>query len=251
MQPRIEHAWNLEPDEARRLQKELARQVSQVDDLGELKTVAGLDLGYPRTETGEEVGRAAVVVLTYPGLEPVEERITLRPVSFPYVPGLLSFREAPIGLAALAEVATPPDLIVVDGHGRAHPRRFGIACHLGVLLDRPTIGCAKSILCGHAAEPGPNPGDWTPLVHRDEVIGAVVRTRANVKPVYVSVGHRISLETAVRIITTCLRGYRLPEPTRLADRLASQRGQPRVPVALPLPDTALERPGPDTQQSTV
>ncbi len=243
MQPRIEHAWDLTPDEARRLQKELAPEVSQVDDLGELKTVAGLDLGYPRTATGEEVGRAAVVVLQYPSLEPVEERITLRPVSFPYVPGLLSFREAPVGLAALSELTTAPDLIVVDGQGRAHPRRFGIACHLGVLLDRPTIGCAKSILCGHADEPGPNPGDWTPLVHRDEVIGAVVRTRANIKPVYVSVGHKISLETAVKIVTACLRGYRLPEPTRLADRLASQRGQPRVPVTLPeqpsLPDTAI------------
>ena len=117
----------------------------------------------------------------------VDHLLPLRPVAFPYVPGLLSFREAPVGLAALAELATPPDLVVVDGHGRAHPRRFGIACHLGVLLDRPTIGCAKSILVGHAAEPGPSPGDWTPLVHRDEVIGAALRTRARVRPVYVSV----------------------------------------------------------------
>ena len=233
MQPRIQHPWDLHPDEARRLQKELAREVVQTDDFGELRTVAGLDLGYPRTATGEEVGRAAVVVLSYPSLEPVEERITLRPVSFPYVPGLLSFREAPVGLAALAELGTQPDLIVVDGHGRAHPRRFAIACHLGVLLDRPTIGCAKSILVGHADEPGPAPGDWTPLVHRDEVIGAVLRTRTNVRPVYISVGHRVSLESAVQIVTTCLRGYRLPEPTRLADRIASQRGQPRAPVAMP------------------
>jgi deoxyribonuclease V len=233
MQPHIQHDWNLDPDEARRLQKQLAGEVSQTDDFGELRTIAGLDLGYPRTPTGEEIGRAAVVVLSYPSLEPVEERITLRPVSFPYVPGLLSFREAPVGLAALAELDAPPDLIVVDGHGRAHPRRFGIACHLGVLLDRPTIGCAKSILVGHADEPGPTPGDWTPLVHRDEVIGAVLRTRTNVRPVYVSVGHRISLETAIRIVTSCLRGYRLPEPTRLADRIASQRGQPRAPVTLP------------------
>jgi len=225
MQPPIEHGWDLEPEEARRLQTELAHRVSQEDDLGELRTIAGLDLGYPRTETGEEIGRAAAVVLSYPSLEPVEECIVLRPVSFPYVPGLLSFREAPVGLAAVAELETPPDLIVVDGQGRAHPRRFGIACHIGVLLDRPTIGCAKSILCGHADEPGPAPGDWTPLRHRGEVIGAVVRTRVNVKPVYISVGHKISLETAVATIVSCLRGYRLPEPTRLADRLASQRGK--------------------------
>jgi deoxyribonuclease V len=117
---------------------------------------------------------------------------------------------------------------VVDGHGRAHPRRFGIACHLGVLLDLPTIGCAKSILVGQADEPGPAPGDWTLLRHRDEVIGAAVRTRTQVRPIYVSVGHRISLETAIALVVSCLRGYRLPEPTRLADRLASQRGQPRA-----------------------
>jgi|GraSoiStandDraft_4_1057263.scaffolds.fasta_scaffold880656_1 deoxyribonuclease V len=230
MQPRPisawDHSWDISPEEARRLQKELAREVSQTDGFRELGTIAGLDLGYPRTSTGEEIGRAAVVVLRYPGLEPVEERVALQPVSFPYVPGLLSFREAPVGLAALASLETSPDLIVVDGHGRAHPRRFGIACHLGVLLDRPTIGCAKSILVGHADEPGPVPGDWTPLVHRDEVIGAVLRTRVNVKPVYVSVGHKVSLETAIATIVACLRGYRLPEPTRLADRLASQRGVP-------------------------
>jgi deoxyribonuclease V len=226
MQPRIEHAWDISPQDARSLQKELAGKVSQQDDFGELQTVAGLDLGYPRTPSGEEIGRAAIVVLGYPSLEPVEERVVLQPVSFPYVPGLLSFREAPVGLAAVAALASPPDLIVVDGHGRAHPRRFGIACHLGVLLDHPTIGCAKSILVGHADEPGPLPGDWTPLVHRNEVIGAALRTRAKVKPVYISVGHKISLETAIQTIVECLRGYRLPEPTRLADRLASQRGVP-------------------------
>jgi len=229
MLPGIDHPWDLTPDEARRLQRELAGRVSQSDDFGELRTVAGLDLGYPRTETGEEIGRAAVVVLRYPSLEPVEERVVLRPVSFPYVPGLLSFREAPVGLAAVGELDIRPDLIVVDGHGRAHPRRFGIACHLGVLLGLPTIGCAKSILVGHADEPGPAPGDWAPLVHRDEMIGASVRTRARVKPVYVSVGHRVSLESAIAVIVASLRGYRLPEPTRLADRLASQRGRPRFP----------------------
>jgi deoxyribonuclease V len=230
MQPRIDpslnHAWDISPGEARSLQKELAGKVSQVDGFGELQTVAGLDLGYPRTASGEEIGRAAVVTLRFPSLEPVEERVVLQPVSFPYVPGLLSFREAPVGLAAVAALETPPDLIVVDGHGRAHPRRFGIACHLGVLLDHPTIGCAKSILVGRADEPGPLPGDWTPLVHQGEVIGAALRTRARVKPVYISVGHKISLETAIKTIVECLRGYRLPEPTRLADRLASQRGVP-------------------------
>jgi deoxyribonuclease V len=244
MQPPVDHGrnhrWDISPDEARRLQKELAREVSQEDGFGELSSVAGLDLGYPRTASGEEIGRAAVVVLRYPSMEPVEERVVLRPVSFPYVPGLLSFREAPVGLAAIGELASPPDLIVVDGHGRAHPRRFGIACHLGVLLDRPTIGCAKSILIGHADEPGPLPGDWTPLIHRDEVIGAALRTRARVKPVYVSVGHKVSLATAIQTIVACLRGYRLPEPTRLADRLASQRGVP--PAARVVPADAVISP---------
>ena len=197
-----------------------------------MRFVAAADVAYvdrPRGRWGAAragIARAAAAVMSYPALELFEQRVIECPVSFPYVPGLLSFREIPALSLALEELSTRPDLLLVDGQGYAHPRRFGIACHLGLLLDRPTIGCAKSVLVGRADEPGPVPGDWAPLVHRDEVIGAALRTRANVKPVYVSVGHRVSLETAISIIVSCLRGYRLPEPTRLADRLASQRGTP-------------------------
>lgn len=233
LQRALNHDWSLSRDEARRLQTSLAGQVSSRDDLGELRAVAGVDLGYPRTPNGVVTGRAAVVVLEYPTLAPIEQVIATRPVTFPYVPGLLSFREAPVALAALAEVERSPDLLLVDGHGYAHPRRFGLACHLGVLLDLPTIGCAKSILIGEAREPGPASGDWTPLCDGDEVIGAAVRTRAGSRPIYVSVGHRVSLETAIGLVVACTRGFRLPQPVRLADRIASQRGRPRPDASSP------------------
>jgi len=220
----LQHRWDLTPKEARAVQRELANRVVTEDRLGEVGTVAGLDLGFPRDLSGREVASAVVVVLSLPSLEVIEQRVAERPVEFPYVPGLLSFRESPVALAALELLETRPDVLIVDGQGFAHPRRFGIACHLGVLLDLPSIGCAKSILVGRAAEPGPDPGDWTPLEDRGETIGAALRTRPKTKPVYVSVGHRVSLETAVELVVRCGRGYRLPEPTRLADRVASRRG---------------------------
>jgi deoxyribonuclease V len=221
----LDHDWNLSWDDARRLQETLAEQVARTDDFGPIRTVAGIDLAYPRTTTGVITGRAAVVVLAFRGLEIVEERVVTRPVTFPYIPGLLSFREAPIALAALQQVRIQPDVLFVDGHGIAHPRRFGIASHLGILLDLPTIGIAKSILDGHAAEPGARPGDATPLMHGDEQIGTALRTRPRSKPIYVSPGHRVSLETAASLVMQCAQGYRLPEPTRLADRLAGQHGR--------------------------
>ena len=227
----LRHSWDLDPSAARALQRELATQVVREDRFGELRLLAGLDLGFPRDAAGREVGRAALVVLRAADLGPVEQRIVERPVSFPYVPGLLSFRESPVALAAFEALAERPDLLIVDGHGLAHPRRFGIACHLGLLLDLPTIGCAKSILVGRAEEPGPRPGDWTPLVDRGETIGAVLRTRAGVKPVYVSVGHRVSLPTAIDLVLRCGRGYRLPEPTRLAHLAASGPGTSQGPAA--------------------
>jgi deoxyribonuclease V len=143
------------------------------------------------------------------------------PTRFPYVPGLLSFRELPVVLDALARLAVIPDVILCDGQGRAHPRRFGIACHLGVLLDLPTVGVGKTRLVGRHAEPGPDKGDWAPLLDDGEVIGAVLRTRAGVKPLYISVGHRISLDSAITLTLACLTRYRLPETTRAAHRLAS------------------------------
>ena len=221
---RMSHRWDLTEAEARTLQRELAIKVERVDRYGEVRTVGGVDLGFPRNPAGDELGRAALVVLRLPELELVERQVVERPVSFPYVPGLLSFREAPVGLSAFDALAERPDVLMVDGHGIAHPRRFGIACHLGVLLDVPTIGCAKSILAGRADEPGPEPGSWTPLVHRGEVVGAALRTRPRANPMYVSTGHRVSLKSALELVMRCARGYRLPEPTRLADRIASRRG---------------------------
>jgi deoxyribonuclease V len=217
------HAWDLTDTEKRALQVRLAAEVVQEDRFGPLRLVAGVDVGFPRRD-GTEMARAAAVLLTFPDLALVAEAVIEEPVRFPYVPGLLSFREAPAILSALERLPRAPDLVMVDGQGRAHPRRFGIACHLGLLLDRPALGCAKSLLVGRYTEPGPAVGDWTPLVDRGETVGAALRTRAGVKPVFISIGHRMSLETAVQLALTCARGLRLPEPTRLADRLASQRG---------------------------
>lgn len=220
----LDHRWDLEPAAARALQGELAGRIVREDRLDGPRLIAGIDLALPKDAAGRVVGRAALVVLGFPDLQVVEQQVVEQPISFPYVPGLLSFREAPLGLAAFEELGQPPDVLIVDGQGLAHPRRFGIACHLGLLLDVPSIGCAKSILIGEAEEPGPRPGDWTPLVHRGETIGAALRTRAGVRPVYVSIGHRVSLPTAIELVLRCGRGYRLPEPTHLADRIASRRG---------------------------
>ena len=217
------HSWDLTDAEKRALQVRLAAEVVQEDRFGPLRLVAGVDVGFPRRD-GVEMARAAAVLLTFPELALVAETVIEEPVRFPYVPGLLSFREAPAILSALDRLQQAPDLVMVDGQGRAHPRRFGIACHLGLLLDRPALGCAKSLLVGRYTEPGPSVGDWSPLIDRGETVGAALRTRAGVKPVFVSIGHRMSLETAVQLTLTCARGLRLPEPTRLADRLASQRG---------------------------
>jgi deoxyribonuclease V len=222
MQVRPLHAWDLPPSEAQAVQRRLAGEVVAEDRLGEIRRVAGVDVGFPK-RGDQEMARAAAVLLSYPDLTPLGESLVEEPVRYPYIPGLLSFREAPAVIAALQSLPEPPDLVMVDGQGRAHPRRFGIACHLGLLLDRPALGCAKSVLVGRYDEPPPEAGAWTPLVHQREVVGAAVRTRAGVKPVFVSVGHRVGLETAVALVLACTRGLRLPEPTRLADQLASGR----------------------------
>lgn len=210
------HGWQVTPEEAIAIQQRLRERVRQSDgfDPERIRTIAGVDAAY------KEIGRAAVVLLSYPELAVIEEANAVQESVFPYVPGLLSFRELPMVLAALERLRTAPDLIMVDGQGIAHPRRFGIAAHLGVYLDVPTIGCAKSRLTGRYDEPGPAVGDRTPLTHRGETIGAVVRSKPRSNPLFISVGHRVSLETAVAIVLRCLRGYRLPEPTRLADRLS-------------------------------
>ncbi len=204
------------------IQRDLTSRVSERDRVGDVRLVAGVDVGLEGE--GNRIARAAIVVLSFPALVPVDYVIARAPVQFPYVPGLLSFREVPIVLQALKQLKTIPDIFLVDGHGRAHPRRIGIASHLGVLLDWPTIGCAKSILCGHAKEPANRVGAWSPLMDGAARIGAAVRTREGTKPIYVSIGHRVSLTHAIDIVLKCCTRYRLPETTRFAHRIAG--GEP-------------------------
>ena len=210
--------WDVTPAEAIEIQRELAARVSEQDTLGDVRLVAGVDVGFEGANN--QTARAAVVVLQFPELVPVDYATARLPVTFPYVPGLLAFREIPVVLRALEKLKSDPDVIIVDGHGRAHPRRLGIASHLGILLDAVTIGCAKSVLCGAAAEPSDRVGAWAPLLDRAEQIGAAVRTRVGTMPVYVSIGHRVSLTRALDLVLRCCKGYRLPETTRYAHRVA-------------------------------
>jgi deoxyribonuclease V len=214
----VSHPWDVTVHEAQTLQAQLAQRVivETTFAVGSLRTVAGVDVSF---RSG--VARAAVVVLGFPDLQPVDTALAEIPASFPYVPGLLTFREGPSVLAALEKLATWPDLFIFDGQGLAHPRRVGLAAHMGVLLDQPSIGCAKSRLIGAHEEPGNDPGDWVPLYDKAEVIGAVVRSRARVSPLYISIGHRVDLATAIDVVLRCTRGYRLPETTRYAHALAS------------------------------
>ncbi len=212
-----ERSWPSSPAEARQIQERLRGQVVAEDTLGLVHEVAGVDAHY----TGDCV-YAAAVVMGLPNLATVECALIRRPLTFPYVPGLLSFREAPAITEALNRLSKKPDLVLVDGQGLAHPRRFGLACHLGLLADLPTIGVAKSHLIGMYKEPGIERGAWSPLTDGGETIGAVVRTRRAVRPVFVSVGHRISLRTAIDLVLRCTGQFRLPEPIRAADRLSRQ-----------------------------
>jgi deoxyribonuclease V len=203
---------------ARTIQEALRAQVVREDRLGPVNTVAGIDVGF---EDHGRITRAAVVLLAFPGLQPVAQAVSHSPTCFPYVPGYLSFRELPAVLAALDRLAVLPDLMLCDGQGLAHPRRFGLACHLGVLTDIPCIGVAKSRLVGRHEEVPPDKGRWVPLLDDGETIGAVLRTRTRVRPVYVSIGHRVTLDTAIDYTLRCTTRYRLPETTRYAHRLAS------------------------------
>ena len=221
------HEWSLSPKQAIALQSQLAQQLESRDRINPVRYIAGVDIGF---EEGGAVTRAAVVVLQWlpeeaPHLPVVEQVVHREPTRMPYIPGLLSFREIPAVLGAFAKLKTQPQLVMVDGQGIAHPRRLGVAAHLGLWLDLPTIGIAKSRLTGKHAEVGEARGDWVPLMAGQEVIGAVLRSRANVKPVFVSPGHRLSLDTSLEWVMRCLGPTKLPEPTRLADRLASRRGQ--------------------------
>lgn len=211
--------WPTTVAEARQIQESLRAKVIASDKFGLVRTVAGVDVGF---EKDGAVTRAAVVVLDFPGLELRENAIARQRTRFPYVPGYLSFREAPALLAALQKLRTKPDLLLCDGQGLAHPRRFGLACHIGLIADIPSIGVAKSRLIGTFNAVPKAKGGWVPLMDDDEVIGAVLRTRTGVKPVYVSIGHRICLATAIDYVLRCTPRYRLPETTRRAHRLASQ-----------------------------
>jgi deoxyribonuclease V len=214
-----QHQWDLTPQEAIALQQSLRQEIITTDQIETLQTVAGIDVGF---EDDGKITRAAVVVLSFPDLQVIEKAVARRPTSFPYVPGLLSFREVPAVLEALAKLKITPDLLLCDGQGTAHPRRFGIACHIGLLTDCPSIGVGKSLLVGTHPEVPDQKGAWVPLKHKGEMIGAVVRTRVGTKPLYISPGHRISLETAIDTVMHCTTKYRLPETTRQAHKLASE-----------------------------
>lgn len=216
------HFWTLTPREAIDLQRRLAGEVVRADRHGPVRRVAGVDVAYDRRGRSG-VARAAVVVLTIPDLAVVETAVVTMAVDFPYVPGLLTFREAPAAIAALGRLSTAPDVLLCDGQGLAHPRRLGFASHLGLYLDIPSVGVAKSVLVGAYDEPGPAKGDWSPLVDRGEVVGAALRTRPGTRPIYVSIGHRVSFATALDLVLRCTTRFRLPETTRIADRLSKVR----------------------------
>ncbi len=220
MKINLTHAWVTTIKEAREIQQKLRSQVIAENKLGEVRYIAGVDVGFVDNYT---ITKAAVAIFTFPELQLVETQIARLPTTFPYVPGFLSFREIPAILQALEQVKIEPDLICCDGQGIAHPRRLGIASHLGVLIDLPTIGVAKSLLVGKHEEIPLEKGSWKPLIDRGDIIGAVLRSRSNVKPLYISIGHRLNLPTAMDYVWQCLRKYRLPETTRIADKLASDK----------------------------
>lgn len=221
------HSWDLTPREARCLQVELQHLVERAALSGNVRLVAGVDVHVPaprapaRGAGASKLATAAVAVLSYPGLDLVECALGQLPITFPYVPGLLSFREIPPVLEALRRLQVMPDLFLCDGQGYAHPRRFGLACHLGVLTGVPTIGVAKSLLVGAHEPLAESRGSWAPLLDGDEVVGAAVRTRTGVTPVYVSVGHKVDLPSAIGWVLRCAPRFRLPETTRQAHKLAA------------------------------
>lgn len=212
------HRWDVTPREAIAIQQQLRGLVRIGDEFAPPRWIAGVDVGF---EANNTVTRAAVAVLDFSSLSLVEHAIARLPTRFPYVPGLLSFREVPAVLAALEGLSALPEMLLCDGQGIAHPRRFGIASHLGVLLDLPTIGVAKSRLVGHHEVPGVEKGAWQPLLDDGAVIGSVLRTRHGVKPLYISPGHRVGFAAARDLVLACTTRYRLPETTRWAHRLAS------------------------------
>ena len=214
----MRHAWNINLKEAREIQSYLAQKVRQTSPKQSIRYIAGFDTAYGK---GSRIAVAGMVVLSYPSLEIVDQAVQTQEITFPYIPGFLSFREAPALMALIDSYSKPIDLFIFDGHGIAHPRGLGIAAHIGVLIDKPTIGCAKKKLVGTYQIPDNKLGASRPLMYKEKIIGQVIRTKINVKPVFVSVGHLISLEAASALVLGCVRRFRLPEPTRLAHNLVS------------------------------
>jgi len=220
MEYRRLHGWEVTPQEAVRIQQDLrARLIARDDDPAEFRTIAAMDVSYDKRSPWLFAG---IVVMRLPGFQVVETAGVRARATFPYVPGLLSFRESPAGLEAWEKLRNRPDCLICDGHGTAHPRRFGFACHFGLLVDLPTIGFAKSVLVGRFDPPGVARGSATDLTDAGEVIGSAIRTREGAEPVFVSVGHRISLGRAVATILASTAGYRIPEPARRAHALVNR-----------------------------
>lgn len=226
MQIRALHDWQMTPAEAVQLQVSLARQLIDGPPLtlSEGMLVAGVDVSVQPNADGVAWSQAAVVVLVFPSLTVIETVTAQMPTPFPYVPGLLTFREGPVLVQAFEKLISAPDVFIFDGMGRAHPRRIGIAAHMGLWLDRPTIGCGKTLFVGHHDDPPHERGAWTPLIHRGDLIGAALRTRPQVKPVYISAGHRIDLASSIAVTMACTGKYRLPEPIRAAHNAAGLMG---------------------------
>ena len=216
----IENQWNLTPAEAIQLQKTLAKEVIRTDEFYDIKYVAGVDVGF---EDDGRTTRAAVCVMDQETLVPIEAIVAKINTRFPYIPGLLSFRETPAIMIALNALTIRPDLLLCDGHGYAHPRRFGIACHLGLETDIASIGVGKTLFVGRFDNTPKKRGEWEALKDKDETIGAVLCTRNNVKPIFISSGHKICLATAITSVLDSCSKYRLPEPIRFADKIASRR----------------------------
>ena len=217
------HNWQVSLAEASDIQRRLAAQVSRTSNITTPCFIAGVDISVNKVQ---DMANGAVVVLSYPELRLVETKAAQGKLAIPYIPGFLSFREAPLILAACERLTVTPDLILVDGQGIAHPRRLGLASHLGLFLNTPTIGCAKSVLCGRHEVPGDEPGSYAEIIDNGETIGVALRTRLRVKPIYVSIGHKVDLQSAIYWVLECCRGYRLPEPTRLAHLAAGGNLKP-------------------------
>jgi deoxyribonuclease V len=212
MKPLRLHSWNVTPGEAIAIQEALRTRIRLRDTFATTDVIAGADMSFDG-----DWGYGGVITYAFPSLEEIERRSVRMKLKFPYVPGLLAFREAPVLLAALELLSTEPDLLLFDGQGIAHGRRMGIATHMGIVLNKPTIGCAKSRLVGTFEDPGAERGCYEPLMHGGEPVGAVLRTRKQVRPIFVSPGTGISIKTSIRIVMQCLDGYRIPKPIREAD----------------------------------